>query len=315
MLLERADVAAFAADDTALHVVGREVDDRDGRLHRVVGRQALDRRRQHLARLFARALARLLFEPHADQRGLAARLLLHLREQLPLGLFRGKARDGLELAALLVGGGGDACFALAEGPVTRGQGTVLLGRLGQAPIELIELARELLFLGEDALLDLLELALAAPGVLFESRAHLQRRLACLEVGRLADAVGFALTLGDDLLRSSRRVAEAPVREPLVEEDTDEQRQQSDQRVEPGQRVHHPSSRTRPLGVLEVRVRFDEYRWRARGESNAPTKSPRLCRVPWCFEPGMSRWASSMESFRLPLLRGACTPLSRSTPVL
>ena len=34
-VLEGADVAAFAADDPALHVVGRELDERDGRLGRV----------------------------------------------------------------------------------------------------------------------------------------------------------------------------------------------------------------------------------------------------------------------------------------
>ena len=42
-LLEGADVAAFSADDAALHVVARDVDDRDGRLGGVVGGDALDR--------------------------------------------------------------------------------------------------------------------------------------------------------------------------------------------------------------------------------------------------------------------------------
>ena len=41
-LLEGADVAALAADDAALHVVARDVDDRDGRLGGVVGGDALD---------------------------------------------------------------------------------------------------------------------------------------------------------------------------------------------------------------------------------------------------------------------------------
>ena len=41
-LLERADVAAFSADDPALHVVARDVDDRDGRLGGVVGSDPLD---------------------------------------------------------------------------------------------------------------------------------------------------------------------------------------------------------------------------------------------------------------------------------
>ena len=40
--LERADVASLAADDAALQVVARQIDDRDGRLDRVLGGAALD---------------------------------------------------------------------------------------------------------------------------------------------------------------------------------------------------------------------------------------------------------------------------------
>ena len=40
--LERADVAPLAADDAALQIVARQIDDRDGRLDRVLGGAALD---------------------------------------------------------------------------------------------------------------------------------------------------------------------------------------------------------------------------------------------------------------------------------
>ena len=40
-VFERADVATLAADDAPLHVVGGELDDGDGRLGRVTGRDAL----------------------------------------------------------------------------------------------------------------------------------------------------------------------------------------------------------------------------------------------------------------------------------
>jgi hypothetical protein len=40
-VLQRADVAALAADDSALHVVGGELDQRDGRFRRMVGGHAL----------------------------------------------------------------------------------------------------------------------------------------------------------------------------------------------------------------------------------------------------------------------------------
>jgi len=218
------------------------------------------------------------------------------------------------LRALLLGGGRDAQLALAQRLLTADERAILVGGLAQPAVELIELARQLLLLGDDALLHPLELVLAAPRVLFQRGPHLERGLPRLELAGLAQGVGLALALGDDLLGGDAGVAEPAIGEPLVEENADQEGQQSDQGIEPRQRVHHPSSRTRPFSVIEVRVRFDEYRWR-RAASQMRNKSPRLCRVPWCFEPGMTRWASLLESFRLPLRRGACTPLSRSTPVV
>jgi hypothetical protein len=53
-LLERADVAALAADDAALHLVGRQADDGDGALGGVVGGDALDGEREDVARLALR---------------------------------------------------------------------------------------------------------------------------------------------------------------------------------------------------------------------------------------------------------------------
>ena len=48
-VLQRPDVAALAPDDPPLHVVGGEVDDRDGRLGCVTGRQALHANREDVA--------------------------------------------------------------------------------------------------------------------------------------------------------------------------------------------------------------------------------------------------------------------------
>ena len=56
-LLEGADVAALAADDAALHVVARDVDDRDGRLGGVVGGDALDGDADDVAGLLVGLLA------------------------------------------------------------------------------------------------------------------------------------------------------------------------------------------------------------------------------------------------------------------
>src|SRR5262249_22170051 len=223
-----------------------------------------------------------------------------LGDELALGLVGGESGDGFQLAALLLHRGSHTLLAVGQRPLPSDEGALFVRRLGEPTIELIQLAGQLLFLAEDPLLDLLELPLAAPRLLFERGARLQRRLARLQLGALADAIRLALSLRDDLLRGDGGIAEPAIGEPLVQQDTDEEREQADERVEPGQRFHHPSSRARPFIVIEVRVRFDEYRRRARGESNTQKENPRLCRVPWCFEPGMTRWASSMESFRLPL---------------
>ena len=57
-LLEGADVPALAADDPALHVVGRDVDGADGRLGGVRRGVALDGRGEDLAGLLLAGLAR-----------------------------------------------------------------------------------------------------------------------------------------------------------------------------------------------------------------------------------------------------------------
>ena len=57
-LLERPDVAALAADDPALHLVRRQVDDADRVLGRVVGGDALHRGQDDVAGLVLGLLAR-----------------------------------------------------------------------------------------------------------------------------------------------------------------------------------------------------------------------------------------------------------------
>src|SRR5436190_298185 len=112
------------------------------------------------------------------------------------------------------------------------EGAVLLGGLRQPAIELVELARQLFLLGDDALLDLLELALAAPRVILQRGTRLERGLPRLQLGGPADGVGLALAVRDDLLRGDAGVAEPAVGEPLVQEHADEQGEQADERIEP-----------------------------------------------------------------------------------
>ncbi len=72
--LEGADVPALAADDPALEVVARKIDDRDGRLGGVLGRGALDRLRDDAAGPRLGLLARLRFEALHEVRGVAPRV-------------------------------------------------------------------------------------------------------------------------------------------------------------------------------------------------------------------------------------------------
>jgi hypothetical protein len=95
-LLERADVPPLAADDAALHLVGGQRDDGDGRLGGVVGGDALDGEGDDLLRLALGVAAGLLLDLADPLRGGGARLLLELVHQLPLGLVGAEAGERLE---------------------------------------------------------------------------------------------------------------------------------------------------------------------------------------------------------------------------
>src|SRR5262249_50521602 len=187
-------------------------------------------RRQHLARLHLRRLARLLLEPHRHQLRLALGLDLHLREQLALGFLGGEAGDRLELAPLLVERHRQSAFLLADRLRPPAELALLRERLVEPPLELVELARELLFLGEHALLDLLDLALALPRIFLEGRARLERRLLHLELGGLYAVGRFTLGLLHDALRLRRGVAGLPLADPLVQEKADDESEDRDDRV-------------------------------------------------------------------------------------
>ena len=96
-VLERADVAALAADDPALHVVGGQLDDRDGRLGRVARGDALERVGDEGPGAAPRLGPRLLLQL-ADAAGeLVPDQVLRALEQLVLRLGDGQPGDPLEL--------------------------------------------------------------------------------------------------------------------------------------------------------------------------------------------------------------------------
>ena len=95
--LERADVAPFAADDAALEIVARQVDDRDGRLDGVLRAAALDRLGDVLLGAVDRRFARLGVEPLQEVRRVVARFALDLPDQQLFRLVGGQAGDAFEL--------------------------------------------------------------------------------------------------------------------------------------------------------------------------------------------------------------------------
>ena len=101
-VLERADVATFAADDPALHVVGRQLDDGHRRLGGMARRHALERVGDQVARAPAGLRLRLLLELADAPRELVPDELLRAGEDLGLRLADRQARDALELCDLAI---------------------------------------------------------------------------------------------------------------------------------------------------------------------------------------------------------------------
>ena len=96
-VLERPDVAALAADDPPLHVVARELDDRDGGLGRVAGGDPLERIGHERPRTSPRLRAGLLLHLPHRPRELVPDEVLRPLEHRGLGLAERHPRDPLEL--------------------------------------------------------------------------------------------------------------------------------------------------------------------------------------------------------------------------
>src|SRR5262249_2273558 len=271
-----------------------QIDDRHRGLDRVVRGQPLDGRRQHLARLHLRGLARLFLEPHRHQLRLALGLDLHLREQLALGFLGGETGDRLGLAPLLGAGRREAPFLLADRLLAPGDLALLRDRVVEPPLELVELARELLFLREHALLDLLDLALALPRLFLEGRTRLERRFLHLELGGLHAVGRFALGFLHDALRLHRSVAGLPLADPLVEEEADDEGKDRDDRV---------GNEPNPLHCRSIGG--------TKRGSQIPASA--VCRgVSNLVSPGGRRLFRGLQASPS---RGACTPPSYTAPLL
>src|SRR5205085_9383850 len=99
--LQRADVAPFAADDAALHVLARQVDHRYGVLRDVVRGHALDGHAEDLAGALLSELVGFGLDALDDARGVELRFVLDAADQLALRFLGAEACDLLDLVALL----------------------------------------------------------------------------------------------------------------------------------------------------------------------------------------------------------------------
>ena len=131
--LNGADIAAFPADDTALHLVIGQGNHTDGHLSHLVGGAPLDGLRHH----FPGAGLALFFHPGLDlfdlEGGLVGHFRFHLGNQVILGLLSGKAGDLLQHLRLAALDGLDLLVFLIRGRVLLGKRFLfLLNGLGLA---------------------------------------------------------------------------------------------------------------------------------------------------------------------------------------
>ena len=157
--LQGADVAALAADDPPLHVVRRQVDDRDRRFDDVLGGRALDGVGQDLPGRDGGLFAGLLLDPADGADGLQAGLLLDLLDQHGLGFFLGHAGDPLELLDALLDGLGDLGLFDLEVLLLLGELALLLGEIALLALDRLEPPLQVLLLAEEPALGLVDLAL------------------------------------------------------------------------------------------------------------------------------------------------------------
>ena len=113
-LLEGPDVAAFTADDAALHLVARQVDDDDRVLGGVVGGHALHRGQDDVAGLVLGLLARAALDRAGDLDGVVLGFGANGFEQHGLGVLGAHARDAFQGRDLVLRGLGQVLAGLVE---------------------------------------------------------------------------------------------------------------------------------------------------------------------------------------------------------
>ena len=191
-VLEGADVAALAADDAALHVVGRHLDHRHGRLGRVARGRALDADRDDVADPPVGLLLGLVLDL-ADELGhVVAGGLLGLAEEQLAGLGRRQRGQALERADLLLPRRLELLLEGADVGVTVVEALLAPGELGG-------LGLEPLIAGGGPLLGLDRLGPAVAQLVLDLGPEADHPLLGLDLGLLAQGVGLPPRIGQEAL--------------------------------------------------------------------------------------------------------------------
>src|ERR1035437_2898246 len=133
--LDRPDIASFAADDAALHLVVGESQHRDRALGDELAGQPLDGDCDDSFGAAVGLLARLFLDDSYVLGSVGARLADHLVHQRALGFLASQAGDGFELGARLVDMGLQQFFFIGEGFLARAQTLIAPVEIGFAPFE------------------------------------------------------------------------------------------------------------------------------------------------------------------------------------
>ncbi len=199
-VLERADVPALTADDAALHVVGRELDDRHRRLGGVAGGDALERIGDQRSRAAPRLGPCLLLLLADAARELVADQVLRALEQVVLRLRDRQPGDVLELCHRLVLGRLELFLELLDMRLPVGEALL-------AALDLRRSARDLVLGLRQLLLDLGGLGAPALHLRLDVCAQLDGELARLDLRLATDRLGLAL--GDVHARAGPEPAATP----------------------------------------------------------------------------------------------------------
>jgi hypothetical protein len=186
-VLESPDVPPLAADDPALHVVRRQLDERDGGLGRVAGGDPLERVGDEIACPPARFGLRLLLHLTDTPGQLVADELLRALEHLGAGFVDRHPREALELGELLLLGRLELLLKLARVHLTVGDPLF-------PAVELDDLPLELPVLRGQPLLHPQRLRLTGVDVALELLPEPHGLLLRLQLGLAAERLGLAAGL-------------------------------------------------------------------------------------------------------------------------